>query len=303
MFYAVNINKQLIHISKANKNFKYLCPLCSMPVKIRDIKGKQLHFAHQMNNNHNNIAESKIHKEGKMLLAKWGEELGYKVSLEYYLKRTRQRIDVILEKNSKKIALEYQCSPISVNKLKERSLNYHKLGIKDFWFIGSRYKINKRISQMNAKFFRFHPNLGFYLIYLNPIDQRLEIYYQILKADFIKPFYRVKYCYSLKEFQLFIKRKNKLIIPKISKYDQIRQQRRKKKLRFFPTEKMKLIQNESYIKKINIEQILTKCFDGNYKIPIYQNLIFYYNAGKYLKLESLVKCYQLPFLNINNFEK
>ena len=100
-------------------------------------------------------------------MASWGRKIRFDSKTEVYLKGINRRADVLLKNSFQKIVIEYQCSPITFQELAKRTQSYAKFNLKCIWIVGKRYRIQKRLSQKIAQFFKFHPNVGFYYLYLN----------------------------------------------------------------------------------------------------------------------------------------
>ena len=130
MFYALNSENQMIHVSAADLSQKYYCPVCHQLVKLRTGKLNSKHFAHEQVSFSKQHHETNVHQAGKKLLMKWGSELGYAVQSEIYFKKIKRRADVIFKLPRSQVAVEYQCSPISPTKLTKRSQAYFQTGMR-----------------------------------------------------------------------------------------------------------------------------------------------------------------------------
>ncbi|WP_127848961.1 competence protein CoiA [Lacticaseibacillus hulanensis] len=119
---------------------KFRCPACRGPVIIKNGVQLPAHFAHKHNACLASEPESGEHLRGKLLLAKIGQTSGWNAELEVYVPEIKQRIDVLLTRGEERVALEFQCSPISVSSLFARTQGYRQMGIGVRWILGQRYR-------------------------------------------------------------------------------------------------------------------------------------------------------------------
>lgn len=301
LFYALNSVGQLIHISSVKNNQAYYCPTCKEKLILRVGNLKAKHFAHQRLNCRGAIHESIIHRTGKLILKKWGEEFGFQTKTEVYLPKIKRRADIIFYSSKSQIVVEYQCSPISVTKLTERSYAYSQLGIKFLWIIGKRYRLNGKISQQIAQFLNYHPHLGFYMIYLNVTKQRFELYYQIQKADFLAPRYNTQYFYNLKELFYFIQHSNKDRLFKLTLKSQSQQLHNFQRAEMYSNGITHFLQVQCYLKKYNFHNQVLNLLSAHCEYPIFKYSRVYYLLGKMLKLPENQFIYQMPLINYQNF--
>ncbi|WP_018659447.1 competence protein CoiA [Allofustis seminis] len=150
MLCAYNDHQELVQADyQLNRDQKYFCPSCRQRVYLK--KGALMipHFAHFKSCSQFAFSEGETveHLQGKRVLAEWFSQLGAKsIEMEAYLPKLQQRPDVLVELDaSSKIAVEFQCSPISAQKLSKRSLGYLMVDYFPLWIFGRRYR-NKKIS-------------------------------------------------------------------------------------------------------------------------------------------------------------
>lgn len=153
----------------------FFCPACRGLLRIKN--GPQLiaHFAHR---DHACAAssepESETHLAGKWWLAQYGEALGLTVTLETYYAAIQQRADVVWQAAGERPrVLEYQCSPISVTRLRERTEGYRKIGLEVVWIAGPRY-FAALPGGKQARFLQWQKDVGFHLWQLDPRRGRLS---------------------------------------------------------------------------------------------------------------------------------
>jgi len=115
---------------------KFYCPQCQQPVQLKIGQYNIPHFAHIATNSCVQLfaeGESKLHLQGKVQLFEWLRKLGHTVKLEPYLRKLSQRPDMLLIKEHKQIAIEFQCSTISHEKWLLRTSGYEKNAIQPLW--------------------------------------------------------------------------------------------------------------------------------------------------------------------------
>lgn len=297
LFYAHNSKQQLVHISQVIKNNQYYCPVCGQSMIIKNNK-KTKYFAHKNKFLHKKIGESQIHQQGKELLAQWMTELGYTVQVEAYLGQINQRPDLLCHsRNRRNLILEYQCSPITPQKLWQRCYGYQKSGFNYYWFVGKRYCLKRMISQQTAQFFHYKKNLGFYYIYLNAEKQRLELYYQIHKADFLPLIYQIKYFYNLRTLRKFMQNYSGNFSHTLNSTLRRKQYKRFQTNCYKNKGPMFTLKTQCYLMKKDFQMITQKFFSAAYEEPIYRHGAFYKKVGEFLKLEDQDYFWDMPFVS------
>lgn len=133
-------NDQLVYATEdLLDTSKLVCPGCYEAVYFRNGKINIPHFAHVNKNCDVNAEdESFDHIRGKLALAEYFKKFA-KIELEKFIPEIKQRADILLTIGDKKIAIEYQCSPIPESKVIERSEGYKSAGIGVIWIAGPRY--------------------------------------------------------------------------------------------------------------------------------------------------------------------
>lgn len=122
------------------------------------------------------------HLLGKEQIFRWAAAQGWQPQLEPYLKEIAQRPDVLVKIGGRAVALEFQCSPLSAQRLKERNAGYHKLGIAVFWLLGPTYRRRLR-SGMISQFTQLrdgHPQLAFWNLKQQRVDFCAAYYQPVL---------------------------------------------------------------------------------------------------------------------------
>lgn len=136
---GMNDHHELVHIKQARFNEQYICPECSQSLIIKISQNGRPFFAHYHRSQYL-CGESQNHELGKTQIFQWANQRGWVPQLEVYLPAIKQRPDILLQINNKQIALEYQCSPLSLAKIKARNRGYQIQGISVRWILGPRYQ-------------------------------------------------------------------------------------------------------------------------------------------------------------------
>lgn len=134
-------NGWLVLADEAKGRTGYCCPDCHEPVILRRGRHKIAHFAHRPGS-HCRLSEGETaeHLLGKRQLFQWYRQKGRQVALEVYLPRIAQRPDLLLTDNDQRVAIEFQCSPLSLKRLRERNAGYRRCGIAFHWLLGAPYQ-------------------------------------------------------------------------------------------------------------------------------------------------------------------
>jgi len=146
MLVAMDEKKQLVTATEEVERKEALfCPSCKGRVHLKKGAVMRPHFAHYRRTNCEAFADGETaeHVTGKMQLKDWFEKLGYDVELEAYLPELRQRPDLLLDN---KLAVEFQCSSIPIDKMRERTRGYADNGYEAIWILGERFKYGKKLT-------------------------------------------------------------------------------------------------------------------------------------------------------------
>lgn len=119
----------------------FFCPCCRGEVILKLGTKKQWHFAHVRENAlcQTFEKESDIHLLGKKQLYLWLKKTKQTVYLEKFFPQCKQRPDIYYEHRKRKVAVEFQCSPISYELHYKRTLSYLNDGIYPLWIIGAHH--------------------------------------------------------------------------------------------------------------------------------------------------------------------
>lgn len=116
----------------------FYCPQCKERLQLKIGQIKIPHFAHLKNSaceSSFSEGESSAHLRGKQQLFTFFHRLGLPVELEPYLKKLQQRPDLLVETRQRSTAIEFQCSRISSDKFKERTIGYLENDIVPLWIL------------------------------------------------------------------------------------------------------------------------------------------------------------------------
>lgn len=131
---------QLVMADSVNNGEDCYCPGCLEPVVLRRGRFRLAHFAHRPGSQCQlGEGETPEHLLGKRQLFERAKECGYRAELEVYLSKINQRPDLLLTSKDRQLAIEFQCSPLSLQRLRERNAGYRRCGIQVHWLLGAPY--------------------------------------------------------------------------------------------------------------------------------------------------------------------
>ncbi|AVK63287.1 competence protein [Lactobacillus sp. CBA3606] len=168
MLMAQDEQHHLIAAAEAQRQTTYHCPGCQAPVRLKHGTVMVAHFAHQSVQDCHTFSEGETaeHLQGKQQLASWFKASGYTVQLEAPLPAIHQRPDVLVQLGQNRpLALEFQCSPLSVERLAERTQGYRNHGYRVLWLLGSPYQRVLRTNAKALKFLHYNQQWGCYLAF------------------------------------------------------------------------------------------------------------------------------------------
>ena len=184
MLVAVNAHNQHVYALDEQKNThqKFYCPQCNEPVFLKKGLIKQAHFTHFKNSNCAIFSEGETeeHVLGKSLLYQWFTQQDIPCQLEAYLPNLKQRPDLLIWLDEQTpIAIEFQCSALSAQRMIERTSGYNENGYKVYWILGHNYHLKDKITKFQRLFVNEHKALGCYFLELHVNLKKLTIHYQI----------------------------------------------------------------------------------------------------------------------------
>lgn len=188
MYVALTVKNEHITADQINKGNNqevqhvYFCPGCHEKVFLKSGKVIQAHFAHFRHSNCSLFSEGETqeHLAGKKLLFEWFTNENIPCQLESYLPELQQRPDLLIWPDADRpIAIEFQCSSLSIEKMLERTEGYKKNGYEVLWIAGSKFQLKRQLTPFQQLFLRHHPLLGIYFICLRADKQLFEIFANI----------------------------------------------------------------------------------------------------------------------------
>ncbi|WP_208590179.1 competence protein CoiA [Gracilibacillus suaedae] len=193
MLQAVNQTGELVPIWKMNRDEikqkrkeKFFCPACNEPLIIRAGMKNTPHFAHHSKSNCSLSGEGSYHENGKKDIYLWLHAQGYPVKLEHYFPGIKQRADIFLEMEKKKIAVEYQCASISIQEICRRTAGYRSIGVIPIWILGANKLKRKGAHSLSipcndqAFLHQFRQSLPLTLFYYCSDTKHLIIYQDMI---------------------------------------------------------------------------------------------------------------------------
>jgi len=187
MLMAQDQQNHLILAADATRQAKYHCPGCQSAVRLKRGRVMAAHFAHQTAACQTfSEGETAEHLLGKQQLAAWFQASGYTVQIEAALPALHQRPDVLVQQGSQPpLALEFQCSPLSVTRLAERTQGYRQHGYRVLWVLGSPYQVSGRLRAhaKALKFLQYSPQWGCYLVFWDVTGLQLQLDLNLLSCD------------------------------------------------------------------------------------------------------------------------
>ncbi|RHH69965.1 MULTISPECIES: competence protein CoiA [Vagococcus] len=182
MLIAKNDAQQMISSHEAVKSETYYCPCCQNEVVLKKGKIKFPHFAHKTLSNCEATSEPETleHLKGKSLIARNCATFGLAYELEVYLPEINQRADVLIQN---KLAIEFQCSSLSIERLIERTTQYKKHDYQVFWVLGSRLGTQKHLTELKKHFIYFDCFRGYIDFCLLVEDNLLVVTYYLFSKN------------------------------------------------------------------------------------------------------------------------
>ncbi|WP_332373838.1 competence protein CoiA [Lactococcus cremoris] len=300
MLTAIDENNKIINLLELERKEltgKFYCPSCHAELLIKNGQIKVLHFAHKSLKSCNLWLEneSEQHLGLKKILYQWFKRTD-KVEIERYLPELNQRPDLLV---NDKIAIEIQCSHLSIKRLKERTENYKAHGFKVLWLMGKDLWLAEQVTKLQKNLVYFSENRGFFYWELDFQRKKLRLkslIHEDLPGRIIClqeeiPFGKGRLIAHLRLPYLA----QKLVKiptfkdPKLSSF--IRQQL------YYQSPKWMKIQEKYYQKG---ENLLTKKFEGPYIAPLGLNLLESFTdemtITTFTQIDQNVKLYYENFL-------
>lgn len=175
MWVACNANGDYICANYASELTDLWCPACKGRVDLKYGSIRQPHFAHHSLEECQTFSEGETrqHLEGKLELATYFQKKGWLVLIEQWLPHLKQRPDLLIRRQKKMIAIEYQCAPISAERVRERTVGYERNGITVIWILGDTYQGKKLHKLTLVKFMQQYKSV-FYVYFWIRFSLKIE---------------------------------------------------------------------------------------------------------------------------------
>lgn len=169
MLMAMDEQKELMMALEVplNHSKTYYCPGCQEAVFLKKGTHKMAHFSHYPGSNCQQFSEGETleHVQGKLWLHQLFSRSFAKVELEPYLPELQQRPDLLLP--DQRLAIEFQCSPIPIDLVAERTAGYQKHHYRVIWIAGSPVMASKSLTALQKSLLFSHQASSPKLLYLN----------------------------------------------------------------------------------------------------------------------------------------
>ncbi len=179
MLVAYDQDQQLINLAEEipNRKISCFCPACKSPVRLKNGSVMKAHFAHVHLDQCQFASENESaqHLSLKTELYKW-LNTDEEVAVEQFIPEINQMADLLV---NHKLALEVQCSSLSIKRLRERTENYHRAGYQVLWLLGKDLWLRDRLTPLHKHFLAFSQNMGFHLWELDLKKEALRLRYLI----------------------------------------------------------------------------------------------------------------------------
>ncbi|WP_456280093.1 competence protein CoiA family protein [Bacillus sp. K7] len=157
MFSAVTEDGQMFHLlgaqqSRKLKRGRFFCPVCGGELDVKLGLQKAPHFAHKQNKSCSIEVEpeSAYHLEGKRQLYVWLKTQHASPVLEPYIKKIKQRPDIMAKIKGRMLAVEYQCATLAPDVFQKRTEGFTREEIFVQWIMGQ-----SRLKRTAPSFYQF----------------------------------------------------------------------------------------------------------------------------------------------------
>lgn len=176
MFLAIDEQHNLVRATEHTVDSSYYCPACKGGLIFKKGTINQSHFSHKSNSHCQTFSEGETaeHMEGKLILYDWFLKENTDVQLEAFIPELNQRPDLLIHYKETKVAIEYQCSPISIEKIRTRTHGYKKMNITVIWILGDKLKVSEKVRSTHFSYLT--PGLGgnYYLFQLDRGNKMID---------------------------------------------------------------------------------------------------------------------------------
>ncbi|GAB2021783.1 competence protein CoiA [Pseudolactococcus yaeyamensis] len=151
------------------------CPVCKSQVRLKNGHVKIPHFAHVnlANCQYYSENESLQHLTLKKRLYHWFKQTE-QVKVEHFLPELQQTPDLLV---NDQIAIEIQCSHLSIQRLRERTETYRAHGYTVLWLMGKDLWLGQNLTTLKRQLLYLSQNAGFYYWELDLQREKLRLNY------------------------------------------------------------------------------------------------------------------------------
>jgi competence protein CoiA len=169
---------------------QFYCPHCKSPLQLKVGYQKIPHFAHISTKtcSFTNQSESIQHLTSKKLLYDLLKTKYDQVHLEHYFHNVEQIADIWLETDTDSIAIELQCSSISISELRRRTKGYLSSRIQPLWILVQpiTHRLPLSLTSFQQSFIRYSSTLGYFLLQFSPEERQFNIYTHLVPISLTK---------------------------------------------------------------------------------------------------------------------
>lgn len=174
MLTALDKNGKTVNISNNQElSPPFYCPACKSLLHLKKGMIKIPHFAHVSLQNCDSWSENESaqHLELKLELSRWFEQTE-KVEIEKYIPEIKQTADLLV---NDRLAIEIQCSSLSLKRLMERTTSYREKGYYVLWLQGKDLWLKNSITALQKNLLYYTEKRGFYFWELDLARAKLRL--------------------------------------------------------------------------------------------------------------------------------
>ncbi|MGO2243703.1 MAG: competence protein CoiA [Pseudolactococcus laudensis] len=182
MLVALNETENIVNLLELNPTYladlarQFLrCPACKSQVRLKNGRIKTPHFAHVSlaTCQYYSENESLQHLTLKKRLYHWFKQTE-QVEIEHFLPDLQQTPDLLVNKT---LAIEIQCSHLSIQRLRERTEMYRANGYTVLWLMGKDLWLDENMTEFKRQLLYLTQNAGFYYWELDLQREKLRLKY------------------------------------------------------------------------------------------------------------------------------
>lgn len=170
MYISEAKNNTIVFADQVNGDIKkdFRCPGCKRPVFLKQGRKNAAHFSHYSSQACDTFSEGETteHLSGKKQLYDWWKSCKQTIQLEAYLPELKQRPDLLWVNNcNEKVAIEFQCSSLSMEKMLMRTESYINAGYKVLWIMGKNFHLKEKPTTFQKLFMMEYDKAFYYMQY------------------------------------------------------------------------------------------------------------------------------------------